>query len=152
VDKREIADLLTITKYLNGLAMRQSLGKDRDHARILRLRILARTVQVEEAQSNRRDAMHGAGNARVKFAGELVDAIGAQWLRAVLLTNWNASAVAIDRRRRRVDDRYLAAVTQTARLIENIDRAGEVHLMRSPPLAVGPGNRSDSRQMKAAVD
>ena len=77
-DIDKVADLLPIAEDLNGLAAGESIGEKRNNTRVGRPRILARTVQIEEAQSDRRDAIQRTGNTRVKLASAFVGGVGAQ--------------------------------------------------------------------------
>src|SRR5882724_11302113 len=96
--------------------------------------------------------MHCAGDAGVKLAGAFIGAIGAERRSRALLADRRDAAVTIDSGCRGENDRDFSAASQSACLIEDVDRAGEVHLMRAQPLAVGAHNGCDCCQMKAALD
>src|SRR5438067_1880888 len=84
-DIDKVAHLLAIAKDIDRLAAHQLVGEKRDNTGVWRAGILPRTVEIEEAQSDRRDTMHPTGDACVKLAGALVSGVGAQRRSRVLL-------------------------------------------------------------------
>jgi hypothetical protein len=62
-------------------------------------------MSVEKAQTDRRYAMNRTSDLRMELASTLVGPIGAQWRRRMLLAYRNTVAVAVDSRRRSIDDR-----------------------------------------------
>jgi hypothetical protein len=95
--------------------------------------------------------MNRAGDPRVKLARTLVGAIGAQWRRRAPFVNRNDVAIAVDSRRRGVDNGDFPTIPQPARLFENVYRTREIDLVRPPPLAAGTHNRCYRGQMKAGI-
>ncbi|MGA7265754.1 MAG: hypothetical protein WBX30_33430, partial [Stellaceae bacterium] len=147
----EIPDLLAIAENLDGLATSQPVSKNRDNAGIRRVGVLSWTIKVEKAQSNRRYPMNRAGDPRVKLASTLVGTIGAQWCRRMLLASRNDVAIAVDSRGRGIHYRDFPTISQPSRLFENVDRAREIDLVRTPPLAAGAHNRCYRGEMKAGI-
>ena len=72
----EIPCLASVAEDGDGRAVPDPLAEDGDDAGIGRFRILARTVDVEEAQPDGGDAVDVAGDAGVQLAAELVGAVG----------------------------------------------------------------------------
>jgi hypothetical protein len=95
-DIREIADLLAIAKDLDGFAVSQPIGKNRNHTGIWRARILSRAVEIEETQSERRYSVHRSGYPGVQLAPKLVGAIGAKRRRRQLLANRDDAAITVN--------------------------------------------------------
>jgi len=96
---------------------------------------------LKKRKSDRRDAIQRTGDTRVKLASAFVGGVGAQRRDRALFADWNDSAVPVDRRRRGVDNGDFPAVPQPPGLIENVDRAGEIYLVRPQPFPIGALNR-----------
>jgi hypothetical protein len=95
--------------------------------------------------------MNRAGDTRVKLASTFVRTIGAQWRRRMLLANKDHVAISVDSRRRGVDYGDYPTISQPTRLLENVDRTGEIDLVRPPPLAGGTHNRCYCGQMETGI-
>jgi hypothetical protein len=96
--------------------------------------------------------VYSTGNAGVELASMLIGAICAERRRGALLVDREVAAIPIDRGGRGVDDGNLSTATRRARLIEHINRAGQIDLMGTEPLAMGASYRSDCSQVKTTID
>src|SRR5260370_38836846 len=82
----------------------------------------------------------------------LVSAVGTQRRNRSVFSDRNGAAIAVDRRRRGVDDGDFTAVPQTPRLIQNVEGAGEVDLVRVQPLAVRTHDRGNCGQVETGIN
>ena len=96
--------------------------------------------------------MYRAGDAGMKLTGIFVGAVRAQRGSGTLLVDRDAAVIPIDCRGRGVDDGNLPFTTRRLRLVKNIDRAGQVDLMATNPVAVRPWDGGDGSQVKAPID
>jgi hypothetical protein len=78
--------------------------------------------------------MYRAGDAGVELASMLIGAIRTQRYCGAFLVDREATAIPIDGGSRGIDNGDLSMATRRSRLIENVDRAGEIDLMGAEPL------------------
>lgn len=132
--------------------MRQPTSEKRDHSRIRRPSILPGPVKVEEAQSDSGGFVCCTGDPRMQLACGLVCALRADRGHWSMFTDRNVSAVAIDRRRRSVNNRNCAAVSIAPRSIQNIERAGQIDLVCAQQVSVRSDHRGNCGQVEASID
>ena len=147
-DVDEVAGLPAVAKNVDRRAAANALAEDRDHAGIGRARVLARSIHIEEAQPDGRDAVHMAGDAGMQFAAELVGAVGGERPAFGRLGDRDGGSIAVHRGGGCIDHRDPGRPHR----IEHGDRAGEVGTMRPQPVGDAALHRGDGGEMKAAAD
>src|SRR5689334_6105736 len=95
-DIDEVSGLLTVAVQYQCFAASRPFREDRDHPGIGRVRILAWTEDIEEAQPEGGDAMHGPCYLRMQLRTELVRPIRRSWPSRCGLCDGQHLAIAID--------------------------------------------------------
>ena len=74
-DLHEIPDLLAVAVDFDAETLGHAAAENRDHAAIGRARVLAGTIDVEEAQAEARHAVDVPAGGGVQFGGKFVGAV-----------------------------------------------------------------------------
>src|SRR6185437_13049686 len=95
-DKDEIPHLVAVAEDRYLPVALQTFGENGDHARIGRGRVLPRTVDIEEAQPDARQAMKMVRHCGMELTGELVRGVNRKRLRASCLAQRHRGIGAVD--------------------------------------------------------
>ena len=130
--------------------MPHTVCKNRNHASIIRERILSRPIHIEDPQSNRWDSMNQFGDACMQLAATLICAISAErrgnqcFVKSIRLT------FAVDSRRRSINDGDWTR-RETRHCVKYVYGARQVDRVALAPFDRGLWYRRNRRQVKDAV-
>jgi hypothetical protein len=126
-DVNEIPQLLAVPIDPQRPSAGKEIREDRDYAGIIGPGVGARTVDIEETQPDRRNAVHDAGEARMQLASELIRRIGAHRRGPLVLGERHRAIVAVDLSRRGKNHRHPgASLSCLAHGVEQRDEAGKI--------------------------
>ena len=150
-DIDKIPQLPAIAENCRGFTRRKAIGKNRDHTRIGRTRVLARDVNIEKPEACCRHIVNISGNARVLFATKFVRAIGGRRAFLCIFDQGNGRIISINGSRRRIDRGNRARQIRIPCRIEHVYRPRQVNAMGQRPFLIRPLDGSNRGQVKPPI-